>query len=173
MSKHQHQILQLLLILSLLVTQGCTDSESSARKLYNESMTLQQQGNNDKAIEVYKEIISSYPDTETAVEVNKILMSLKVLGGINKNIRTKIDETELQAKQVQKEDLQAALDLFRLDTGRYPSTEEGLVALVNKPYGYNHWNGPYISKLIAESIDDFVYENNGGSSNIVLSIKSY
>ncbi|WP_281241617.1 type II secretion system protein GspG [Desulfuromonas thiophila] len=168
----KHQILQLFFILSLLVTQGCTDSESAARKLYNEGMTFQQQGENDKAIEVYKEIVSSYPETETAVEVNKILMSLKALGDINKNIQTKINETELKAKQVQKEDLRAALDLFKLDNGRYPSTEEGLEALVTKPYGYSHWNGPYISNLTAESIDEFVYENNGGFSNIVLSIKT-
>ncbi|MGR8931945.1 MAG: type II secretion system protein GspG, partial [Gammaproteobacteria bacterium] len=84
----------------------------------------------------------------------------------------KINETELKAKQVQKEDLRAALDLFKLDNGHYPSTEEGLEALVTKPYGYSHWNGPYIRNLTAESIDDFVYENNGGFSNIVLSIKT-
>ena len=171
MSNRQHKILQLLFVLTLFATQGCKDSESSARKLYNEGMTLQQQGNNDKAIGVYKEIVSSYPDTETAVEVNKILMSQKALENINKNIQIKIDETKLRTKQIQKDNLLTALKLLRLDNGRYPSTEEGLKALITEPIGYRYWRGPYIDKLEAESFDDFVYKNDSVSDDIVLSIK--
>jgi general secretion pathway protein G len=40
--------------------------------------------------------------------------------------------------------LEQALDLYRLDVGRYPSTEEGLTVLVRQPSGTNGWNGPYI-----------------------------
>ncbi|MBP0494957.1 type II secretion system major pseudopilin GspG [Roseomonas indoligenes] len=36
------------------------------------------------------------------------------------------------------------LDLYRLDAGRYPSTEEGLQALVQRPSGATSWNGPYL-----------------------------
>ncbi|WP_404361082.1 hypothetical protein [Methylotuvimicrobium sp. KM1] len=47
-------------------------------------------------------------------------MSLKVLGDINENIQIKINETKLKTKQIQKEDLQNALDMFRLDDTLHP-----------------------------------------------------
>ncbi len=37
----------------------------------------------------------------------------------------------------------SVLDLYRLDVGSYPSTEDGLQALVSKPSDANNWNGPY------------------------------
>jgi general secretion pathway protein G len=38
----------------------------------------------------------------------------------------------------------AVLDLYKLDVGSYPSTEQGLGALVQKPGGTDNWNGPYL-----------------------------
>lgn len=42
------------------------------------------------------------------------------------------------------ERLGAVLDLYRLDTGRYPTTEQGLQALATRPAGAAVWNGPYL-----------------------------
>jgi general secretion pathway protein G len=42
------------------------------------------------------------------------------------------------------ERLSTVLDLYRLDTGTYPTTQEGLQALVSKPGGVTNWNGPYV-----------------------------
>lgn len=42
--------------------------------------------------------------------------------------------------------LRSALDLYRLENGRYPTQAEGLKALVEKPAGAVAWNGPYIDK---------------------------
>lgn len=39
-----------------------------------------------------------------------------------------------------------ALDLFELDNGRYPTTEEGLQALIAQPSGLDNWRGPYVKK---------------------------
>lgn len=50
------------------------------------------------------------------------------------------------AAEIQIDNLSGALDLYRLEVGRYPSTEEGLVALVEPPGGASVWNGPYIDK---------------------------
>ncbi len=47
---------------------------------------------------------------------------------------------------IQIENLGAALDLYRLDVGRYPSDSEGLEALVNPPGDVRNWAGPYIKK---------------------------
>jgi len=42
------------------------------------------------------------------------------------------------------ERLSGVLDLYKLDTGTYPSTEQGLKALVTAPNGVKNWNGPYL-----------------------------
>jgi general secretion pathway protein G len=42
------------------------------------------------------------------------------------------------------ERLSTVLDMYRLDTGRYPTSQEGLQALVSKPAGVPNWNGPYL-----------------------------
>lgn len=50
------------------------------------------------------------------------------------------------AAQVQVQGFAAALDLFRLDVGRYPTEQEGLDALVTPVPGLVGWNGPYLNK---------------------------
>ena len=42
------------------------------------------------------------------------------------------------------ERLGSVLDLYKLDIGSYPSTEQGMLALVEKPSGIEVWNGPYL-----------------------------
>ena len=46
--------------------------------------------------------------------------------------------------------LKAALFRYRIDNGRYPTTEEGLDALMNRPGEVANWNGPYVSDLPAD-----------------------
>ena len=41
---------------------------------------------------------------------------------------------------------ESVLDIYRLDVGRYPSTEEGLQALQIRPSGVENWDGPYLKK---------------------------
>ena len=42
------------------------------------------------------------------------------------------------------ERISSVLDLYKLDVGSYPTTEQGLAALVQKPSGIGNWNGPYL-----------------------------
>lgn len=42
--------------------------------------------------------------------------------------------------------LATSLDMYKLDVGTYPSTEQGLGALVSRPSGVTHWNGPYVKQ---------------------------
>jgi len=57
--------------------------------------------------------------------------------------------------------LEAAVEVFKTDTGRYPTEEEGLTALIEKPANADKWNGPYI-KGSYQSKDawsnDFTYD---------------
>jgi general secretion pathway protein G len=59
----------------------------------------------------------------------------------------RVGESKSNAAKAQIEIFNQALELFRLDTGRYPSTAEGLNALVVNP-GIENWNGPYLKKAI-------------------------
>ena len=42
------------------------------------------------------------------------------------------------------ERLASVLDIYKLDVGTYPTTEQGLEALVVRPDGVEHWSGPYL-----------------------------
>jgi general secretion pathway protein G len=42
------------------------------------------------------------------------------------------------------ERLAGVLDIYKLDMGTYPTTDQGLQALITKPSGINRWNGPYL-----------------------------
>ena len=53
-----------------------------------------------------------------------------------------------QAARAQIELLGTALDTFRLDVGRYPTTQEGLEALRTQPSGLERWDGPYLKKEV-------------------------
>ena len=46
--------------------------------------------------------------------------------------------------KIQIKNIEAALDLYRLDAGRYPSQSEGLQALLEKPASVTRWRGPYL-----------------------------
>ena len=56
------------------------------------------------------------------------------------------EKAKLKAAQAQIELLGTALDTFRLDVGRYPTTQEGLEALRRQPSGVQKWDGPYLKK---------------------------
>jgi general secretion pathway protein G len=56
------------------------------------------------------------------------------------------EKAKIKAAKAQIELLSTALDTFRLDVGRYPTSEEGLEALRTKPGGLERWDGPYLKK---------------------------
>jgi len=60
----------------------------------------------------------------------------------------KVGSAKKQAAQAQIELFGAALDIYRLDIGRYPSTEQGLTALRLQPEEAENWDGPYLKKKI-------------------------
>ncbi|MDH3799015.1 MAG: type II secretion system major pseudopilin GspG [Desulfobacterales bacterium] len=57
--------------------------------------------------------------------------------------------------------LESALDTYRLDVGRYPSTEQGLEALREQPDGIDKWDGPYLRKELPVDPwgNPYVYES--------------
>ena len=61
---------------------------------------------------------------------------------------SQVGKSEVQVARAQIDALEKALDQYRLDTGRYPSTEIGLSALVQRPQNEPKWNGPYLRKAV-------------------------
>jgi general secretion pathway protein G len=55
-----------------------------------------------------------------------------------------LSESKIKAAKIQIASMGSALDLFYLDEGHYPTTSEGLVALVQRPENSPTWNGPYL-----------------------------
>jgi general secretion pathway protein G len=61
---------------------------------------------------------------------------------------SQIGKSEIKITKAQIDALEKALDAYRLDVGRYPSTEQGLVALEAKPSNEAKWQGPYLKKAV-------------------------
>jgi len=59
-----------------------------------------------------------------------------------------IGKSEIKAARAQLDALDKALATYRLDTGHYPSTEQGLKALAERPSDEAKWSGPYLAKAL-------------------------
>ena len=55
-----------------------------------------------------------------------------------------LSKSKVKTARIQIESFSSALDLFYLDNGRYPTSDEGLPALVQRPANALAWNGPYL-----------------------------
>jgi general secretion pathway protein G len=83
----------------------------------------------------------------TLIELMVVLIILGLLAGIVlPNVIGQVGRSKTQTARLQIEELGAALDIFRLETGRYPTSREGLRALVEQPANLEPWNGPYLKK---------------------------
>ena len=69
----------------------------------------------------------------------------------------KVSEAKQKSAKAQIELFGTALDSLRLDVGRYPTTDEGLKALREKPSGMDKWKGPYLPKEIPKDPWDNPY----------------
>jgi general secretion pathway protein G len=73
------------------------------------------------------------------------------------------EKAKIRAAKAQIELLGTALDTFRLDVGRYPTSEEGLEALRTKPGALERWDGPYLKKDLPQDPwgKGYVYKSPG------------
>jgi general secretion pathway protein G len=83
----------------------------------------------------------------TLIELLVVLLILGLLAGlVGPRVLKYLGGAKTDTAQLQIEDFGAGLDLYHLEVGHYPSTEEGLNALSAKPAGVDNWNGPYLKK---------------------------
>ena len=68
-----------------------------------------------------------------------LLMSL-----VGPRVLNQLGGAKTKTAAIQIKDLEQALEMYKLDVGRFPSTSDGLKALNDKPGGATGWNGPYL-----------------------------
>ena len=87
------------------------------------------------------------PSGFTLIELLVVLMILGLLAGlVGPRVLKQLAGAKTDTAQLQIAELGSGLDLYYLEVGRYPSSEEGLLVLVDEPVGVSNWNGPYIKK---------------------------
>ena len=83
----------------------------------------------------------------TLLELLVVLGIIAMLAGIvGPQVMKHMGESKTKAAKVQIEDLSATIDMYKLDVGTYPTTNEGLNALIESPNTAKRWNGPYLQK---------------------------
>lgn len=83
----------------------------------------------------------------TLLELLVVVAIIGLLAGyVGPKFFGQLGKAEVKAARAQLDSLEKALDQYRLDVGRYPSTDQGLNALVAPPAGVARWSGPYLKK---------------------------
>jgi general secretion pathway protein G len=85
----------------------------------------------------------------TLIEIVIVVIIIGLLAAlVGPRLFGKVSEAKLKTAKAQIELFGTALDAFRLDVGRYPTSEEGLKVLREKPSDTEMWKGPYLNKEI-------------------------
>jgi general secretion pathway protein G len=83
----------------------------------------------------------------TLLELLVVIAIIGLLAGyVAPRYFAQIGKSEVAVAKAQLDALEKALDQYRLDTGRYPTTEQGLAALAQRPANEPKWSGPYLKK---------------------------
>jgi general secretion pathway protein G len=83
----------------------------------------------------------------TLLELMVVLLILALLAAIaSPRVTHSLRKAKAQTAKIQVDALGAAVDSFHLDTGRFPSNDEGLKTLIERPGAGAGWDGPYLKK---------------------------
>lgn len=100
----------------------------------------------------------------TLLELLVVMVIIGLLAGfVGPRLFGQVAKSEVRAAKAQLVALQKALDQYRIDTGRYPSTDEGLEALNEKPAAEPRWSGPYLAKAVPKDPwgGEYLYRSPG------------
>ncbi|MFQ5352868.1 MAG: type II secretion system major pseudopilin GspG [Candidatus Binatia bacterium] len=85
----------------------------------------------------------------TMIELLLVMVILGMLAAlVGPNLIRQGAKARAKTARVQIANLGTALDTFALDVGRYPTNQEGLQALIERPSGLKMWDGPYLPKAV-------------------------
>lgn len=85
----------------------------------------------------------------TLLELLVVMVIIGMLAGfVAPKFFAQIGKSEVKTARAQLDALEKALDQYRLDNAHYPSSEQGLAALNERPAGEMKWAGPYLKKAV-------------------------
>lgn len=85
----------------------------------------------------------------TLLELLVVMVIIGLLAGyVAPRYFAQVGKSQVKVAQAQISALEKALVQYRLDTGKFPTTDQGLAALMTRPTGETHWDGPYLSKAV-------------------------
>jgi general secretion pathway protein G len=83
----------------------------------------------------------------TLLELMVVLLILALLATIAApQVMKHLSKAKAQTAKIQVDALTASVNFFQLDTGRVPTEQEGLKALIERPGNESRWDGPYLQK---------------------------
>ncbi|MBI4998701.1 MAG: type II secretion system major pseudopilin GspG [Rhodocyclales bacterium] len=85
----------------------------------------------------------------TLLELLVVMVIIGLLAAyVGPRFFSQIGKSEVKAARAQIDGLEKAIDQYRIDVGHYPSTEDGLAALMTRPANEKKWSGPYLKKAL-------------------------
>lgn len=87
-----------------------------------------------------------------------------VAGIVAPKVMSYFGDSKVKAARLEIETIATAVGQFKLDTGRYPDTQEGLESLLQEPFDISGWNGPYLdhrSQIMDPWDNQYSYEYSG------------
>lgn len=87
----------------------------------------------------------------TLLELLVVMVIIGLLAGyVAPRYFSQVGKSEVKVARAQIDAFEKALEAYRLDTGKYPTTEQGLAALMTQPAGLTKWSGPYLKKAVPQ-----------------------
>lgn len=105
-----------------------------------------------------------HPSGFTLLELLVVMVIIGLLAGyVGPKLFGQIGKSEVKVTRAQIDGFAKALDQYRIDTGHYPPTEQGLAALIAQPAGETKWAGPYLAKGVPKDPwgNDYRYASPG------------
>ncbi|MFL3655982.1 MAG: type II secretion system major pseudopilin GspG [Halioglobus sp.] len=105
----------------------------------------------------------------TLIELLVVLAIIALLAGlVGPSVLNQLGGAKTKTAKIQIKDLEMSLEMYKLDVGTYPSSNEGLESLVQKPSDADGWNGPYLKSDVPKDPwkNDYYYVYPGTRADI-------
>ena len=112
----------------------------------------------------------------TLIELLLVMVILSVLASIVvPKFTRRSEQARIVAANTSIANIEVAFEVFEVDTGRYPTTEEGLQALISAPPLLPDWRGPYIKRGVPKDPwgNEYIYKCPGEHNTNSYDIYSY
>ena len=104
----------------------------------------------------------------TLIELLLVLVIIAVLAAVVvPKMANRTGDAQIKATKGSIAGIKTALEMFEVDNGRFPTTDEGLKALVDAPAGLQNWHGPYVDRanIAADPWGhEYIYRSPGSAS---------